>query len=87
MKSALSFRRPAQNARAILSYIPMVALLCLVSSRTVLHHTRFEDGVLGFGIGTLLAYVLADLVARVVPGAVQPREPEVSDLQMLGLSR
>ncbi len=30
----------------------MIALLCLVSSRTVLHHTHFEDGVLGFGIGT-----------------------------------
>ncbi len=61
--------------------------MCLILSRTLLHSTRYEDAVVGFGIGTLLAYVLADLIARVVPGAFQPREPEVSDLETLNLSQ
>lgn len=83
MKSPLSFRRPVRNPRSTLGYVPYFALVCLVLSRTVLRHTRFEDIVLGLGIGSLLAYVLADLF----PHVFQPREPEDSDLQTLGLGR
>ena len=87
MKSAVSFRRPVRNARSVLRYLPSVALLCLILSRTAFHHTRFEDSVLGYGVGTLLAYVLADLSSRIFPGLLEPREPEDSDLQVLGLGR
>lgn len=86
MKSAKSHRSPVRNARSVLSYVPYLALVCLILSRTVLHQTRYEDSVLGFGAGSLLAYVLADLGSRVFPDAFQPREPEDSDLQTLGLN-
>ena len=52
------------------SYIPAFSLVCLVFSRSVLHHTCYEDGVLGFGVGTLLAYTLADLGSRFLPAAL-----------------
>ena len=87
MESAPSPTRPLRNLRSAFSWIPALSLLCLVLSRTALHHTRYEDGVLGFGVGTLLAFVLADLIARIVPGAFEPRQPEDSDLQTLSLGR
>lgn len=87
MEPEPSFRRPVRGTRSTLSYVPYTALVCLILSRTVLHHTRFEDSVLGLGTGSLLGYVLADLGSRVFPGTFQPREPEDSDLQTLGLSR
>ncbi len=87
MKTRSSLLRPVRNRRSILPYIPYFALFCLVLSRTVLHRSRFEDSVLGFGGGALLAYVVADIGSRIFPGAFEPREPEDSDLQSLGLSR
>ena len=77
-------RPPAPKAAlSLLRFLPAFSLLCLILSRTALHHTRYEDSVLGFGTGILLAYV----VGTAIPGAFQPKQPEDNDLQILNLSR
>ena len=66
-----------------MSYIPYFSLLCLMLSRTALANTRFQDGVLGFGVGTLLAYVLADVISRIFFDTLLERKPEEPDVLTL----
>ena len=83
MPSAPSSPGSARSLRSIHRFIPLASLLLLVLSRTILHHTRFEESTLGFGAGLLLAYVLGSAF----PGLWGAKEPEANDLQTLDLSR
>lgn len=85
MKIAASLHPRVWNHRSVMGYLPGFSLVCLVVSRTALQQTRYAGSVLGFGLGTLSAYVVADLVRRVAPEAFAAREAGENELVGLGL--